>query len=411
MHQPEIKLHNLTKVFYKHLTNALHNTGIKPGALSAADKIALDGINLTLNSGDIVGIIGRNGAGKSTLLSIIAGIADQTAGDMAIIGKVTAVMTLGIGLRDDLTGRENIYLDGELQGKSRQIMNDLIENIISFAELDDFIDMPVKTYSTGMKSRLAFSMLVEIEPEILIIDEALSAGDIFFAEKAAIKIQEICQKGKIVILVSHSMGSIESMCNRCLWMEAGQIIMDDRPELVTAAYLEKIRDEDEQAESQISHDELSNITEQACFRIMNIELKIQGSDYSQQLFYTKDSFAIEITITRIKQADASLTLFIERLDGLIVHHQCIHLDTHTKDSLTFLIQLTQDSLVLNKGFYQLKLELREKDAVTNHFTRFFEVRNNHMPSGGAPLLHYPAQISLIKEEFSVCSDSIELIAD
>ncbi|KTD61994.1 ABC transporter ATP-binding protein [Legionella spiritensis] len=413
MQTPEIEIIRLSKIFYRRLHDVLHNKNTNNEPSDGQDKVALNNINLTLQSGETVGIIGRNGAGKSTLLSIIAGIASQTHGKVNIIGKVTAVMTLGIGLREDLTGRENIYLDGEIQGKSREEMNSVIDRIIAFSELDDFIDKPIKTYSTGMKSRLAFSMLVEIEPEILIIDEALSAGDVFFANKATKKIREICKKGKIVILVSHSMGTIESMCTRCLWMEKGEIIMDDAPDKVTKAYLQKIREEDEQAEIKQYQLATCDTLEQAGYKIINAELKLSGSDYAQNLFYTKDSFVMDITIQQVLPSNARLTVIIERIDGLTLHHQDYELQTlsATKESETFILQLALESLVFNKGYYQLKLQVCENDAITSRFSRFFEIRNNHIPSGGFPLLDYPAQITLAKEDFPVCSDSIELITE
>lgn len=150
-----------------------------------------------------------------------------------------------MGLREHASGRENIYIDGEVQGKSRVEIDAVIDEIIEFAELGEFIDMPVRTYSTGMKSRLAFAMISCLEPEILIIDEALSAGDAKFSAKATRKIQEICAKGRIVILVSHSMASIQSMCNRCLWIDQGKIVMDGLPDQVCKAYIDAVRSEDE----------------------------------------------------------------------------------------------------------------------------------------------------------------------
>jgi lipopolysaccharide transport system ATP-binding protein len=158
------------------LVNAMGRNGSKDSLLEG--KIAVDQVTFTLREGERLGIVGRNGAGKSTLLHMIAGISNSSSGRILINGKVTSIMTLGVGLRDDLSGRENIYVDGEIQGKSRSEVNEVIDQVIDFAELGKFIDYPVRTYSTGMKARLAFAMISHIDPEILIIDEALSVGDL-----------------------------------------------------------------------------------------------------------------------------------------------------------------------------------------------------------------------------------------
>jgi lipopolysaccharide transport system ATP-binding protein len=415
MSAPKVEIKHLSKIFYQSMSDMVVKRNTSDAPVSKNDKLVLNDINLVLNSGETVGIIGRNGAGKSTLLSIIVGIASQTQGEVTVTGKVTAVMTLGVGLREDLTGRENIYLDGEIQGKSRTEIDQLIDKIIDFAELDEFIDKPVKIYSTGMKSRLAFSMLVEIEPEILIIDEALSAGDIFFAEKASKKIREICQKGKIVILVSHSMGTIDTMCTRCLWLENGNITMDDKPAIVTQAYLKKIREEDDLSDTKKMQKEASETIEDAHYKINSAVLKQIDSDYLQNVFYTQDSFVLELELNRITThvPDLNLIINVERIDGLLIHNQKYNLSEikNDKTNRSWSFKLELPSLVINKGYYQIKVELKEHELITNYFTRHFEIRNNQMPSGGAPLLHYPAEITLVNEEKSECLDSIELTAE
>jgi lipopolysaccharide transport system ATP-binding protein len=209
-------------------------------------NIAVNDVSLTIKQGERVGIIGHNGAGKTTLLQIIAGLAAPSSGSVIVQGHVNCVMTLGIGLREALSGRENIYIDGELNGKLRSEIDTVIDKIIEFADLGKFIDLPVRTYSSGMKARLAFSMIVFIEPEILIIDEALSAGDAKFSAKASTKMKELCAKGDILIIVSHSMAAIVEMCDRCLWLDHGRLVMDDIPEKVTKAYVDAVRKTEEE---------------------------------------------------------------------------------------------------------------------------------------------------------------------
>src|SRR6185503_15052818 len=154
-------------------------------------------------------------------------------------------MTLGTVLREEATGRENIYIDAEVQGKTRTEVAPLVDRIIDFSELGTFIDLPVRTFSSGMKARLAFSMLAFIEPEILIIDEVLSVGDAGFSRKAGARMQELARAGRIVLVVSHGMRSIVDMCSRCLWLDGGRIVMDGDPRAVTAAYEQSVRAADD----------------------------------------------------------------------------------------------------------------------------------------------------------------------
>lgn len=416
MFSPKIEIKKLSKVFFHRLIDTFKVSSPEKLIVSSKDKVVIDNLTLDIHSGEVIGIIGKNGAGKSTLLSILAGVASLTSGTINIIGKVTAVMTLGVGLREDLSGRENIYIDGEIQGKSRCEIDEFIEEIIEFSELIDFIDKPVKLYSTGMKSRLAFAMLVCIEPEILIIDEALSAGDVFFAEKAAKKIKEICRRGKIVIIVSHSMGAIQSMCNRCLWLDKGHVVMDGLPDDVTCAYLEKIKEEDDNVALQHYQDEVSEQIAGASLCLKSVQLKVAGSSYQKKIFYTGDPFGIEILFASanprgIKKTitECFLKVYIERLDGLLVDYQQIDLCVIKSLELDSTLELSLASLVLNKGIYQLKMEVIENQSVVNRYIRFFEVRNNKMATGGYSLLQYPAEILLINKENCICSDSKELM--
>ena len=179
---------------------------------------AVEDVSFEVREGERVGIVGRNGAGKTTLLSLIAGISGPTAGRVEIEGKLHAMLTVGAVVRDEATGRENIYLDGAVSGRSDDEIAAYVDEIVAFAELDEFIDRPVRTYSTGMKARLAFAMGITFEPDVLIIDETLAVGSFFFAQKALRRMRELTAKGRIVMMVSHSAETINEMCNRCLWL-------------------------------------------------------------------------------------------------------------------------------------------------------------------------------------------------
>lgn len=406
MSEIKIVASHLSKVYYHKITDTLAEKNFDKAKLSTQDKLVLDDLQFEFRAGDIIGLIGRNGAGKSTLLSILAGISQKTMGSLDINGKVTAVMTLGIGLRDDLTGRENIYLDGQIQGKTNEEILAVADEIIDFSELGQFIDRPVKTYSTGMKSRLAFSMLVCISPEILLIDEALSAGDAFFAKKASKKIKEICAKGKIVIIVSHSTATIESMCNRCLWLEKGRIIMDAQPSVVVQHYIQKLKEEERVQETGTVLKEAINLPH-ANYTFDNVTMRVSSDEPAGHVFYTKDSFLIEAFMKGKKPGSASIHFYIERLDGLLAVHEVLVLDAGNSQ-LFLKLQWKLDTLVLNQGYYHLRLELLEDDEMVSYFIYSFEVKNERMMAGGVPLLVYPAEIALLTKD-KLCSDSIETI--
>jgi ABC-type polysaccharide/polyol phosphate transport system ATPase subunit len=185
---------------------------------------ALKDINVSFKPGDRVGIIGLNGAGKSTLLKAIAGIYHPLSGRIKITGSVTPMIELGAGFDYEMTGRQNIYLNGAILGFSKEAMKRREKEIIEFSELGDFINMPVKYYSSGMFSRLAFSIAVISDPEILIVDEILAAGDAHFVQKATDRMRQLFNTSQIVLFVSHSLDQVEKLCNRVLIMHKGEIV-------------------------------------------------------------------------------------------------------------------------------------------------------------------------------------------
>lgn len=200
---------------------------------------ALKNINFEVNSGERLAIIGNNGAGKSTLLKLLTRIYTPTEGSIHTKGKIAPLIELGAGFNPELSGLENIYLNGAIMGIPKKEMSKLVDNIIQFSELEQFIHTPIKYYSTGMYMRLAFTIATEISPEILIIDELFAGGDINFIDKAQARLDNIINNSQIVIMVSHSLDLVEKMCNRTILLDKGQIIMDgDTKEVVD--YYKKI---------------------------------------------------------------------------------------------------------------------------------------------------------------------------
>ena len=203
--------------------------------------VALNGINLEVSEGEILGIIGRNGSGKSTLLRTISGIYRPDKGSIKSKGQITLMAGLGIGFNVNLSGRENVYLYGSILGNSNQVMNELMDSIIDFSELNGFIDQPLRTYSAGMRARLGFSIASAVNPDILLIDEVLSVGDQEFREKSMARILEIVEGSRTVIIVSHNFTTMEQMCTRLVMIEKGEIIANGNPAEVIAEYSKKVK--------------------------------------------------------------------------------------------------------------------------------------------------------------------------
>jgi ABC-type polysaccharide/polyol phosphate transport system ATPase subunit len=197
---------------------------------------ALDDVSFTVPHGRVLGVVGANGAGKSTLMRTVAGILPPTSGRVEVHGQVSTLLALGVGFNRELTGRQNVVLGGLAAGLSREQLAEKYDQIVRFAELQEFMDMPMRTYSSGMYGRLAFSVAVNMDPNILLIDEALSVGDARFRKKSFKKMRQLCRQARTIMLVSHSMASIRDLCDDAIWMHEGRLRMWDEPDAVIAAY-------------------------------------------------------------------------------------------------------------------------------------------------------------------------------
>ena len=204
-------------------------------------------VSFEVPHGKVLGVVGANGAGKSTLMRTVAGILPPTSGRVEVHGRVSTLLSLGVGFNRKLTGRENVVLGGLAAGLTRAQLREKYDEIVAFAELEDFMDMPMRTYSSGMYGRLAFAVAVTMEPDILIIDEALSVGDARFRRKSFNRMRRLCAQDRTILLVTHALGSVEKLCDEAIWMDKGQMRMWDEPHAVIEAYTEflGVRDEDE----------------------------------------------------------------------------------------------------------------------------------------------------------------------
>lgn len=200
------------------------------------DFVAVDDVSFQVNRGEVFGIVGSNGSGKSTMLKMIAGVLKPTMGTITTKGKIAPLIELGAGFDGNLTGRENVYLNGALLGYTEAFLNEQYQNIVDFSELGKFMEMPLKNYSSGMVARLAFAIATSVQPDILLADEILSVGDYAFQQKCEKRIREMMQRGTTVLIVSHSFDTIESLCDRCLWIEKSKEVMLGDTATVCSAY-------------------------------------------------------------------------------------------------------------------------------------------------------------------------------
>jgi lipopolysaccharide transport system ATP-binding protein len=277
-----ISLRNVSKCFnrYDQPVDRLKEI-ILPNKSYSQEFWALRDISFEVMRGETMGIIGRNGSGKSTLLQIICGTLTPTIGAVNVKGRVAALLELGAGFNPEFTGRENVYMNGAIMGLSKWEVNARFDNIAAFADIKDFIDRPVKTYSSGMYVRLAFSAAIHISPEILIVDEALAVGDMFFQAKCMAQMRRMMDDGVTVLFVSHDIGSVKSLCRSCIFLEDGSIRNIGKSEFVVNQYLKKSRHRPEEALTKIDTSVLDIQSLQTENLLLSVDLEKTEEDFLQ----------------------------------------------------------------------------------------------------------------------------------
>jgi len=238
---PVIRFQNVSKSYILYESERERFTSLFYKKKSLKRHLALDDVSFDIHRGESIGIIGSNGAGKSTLLKIVTGVTFPTSGDVDVVGDVAALLELTAGFSAEMTGRENIYLKGYILGYSQEEIQKIEGKIIDFAELGDYIDQPLRTYSSGMRMRLGFAINVNTDPDILVVDEALSVGDAYFRKKCNAKIQELVKAGVTTLFVSHSMSNVKELCSRVLYIKQGKIVFDGNAEKAIETYNEKVK--------------------------------------------------------------------------------------------------------------------------------------------------------------------------
>src|SRR6187401_1241115 len=247
-----IELEHVSKIYRKYtgrqfatLKSALLQRSILRDLSAAETFTALTDVSFAVPKGSTYGVIGRNGSGKSTALKLVAGITKPTSGTVAVQGRISALIELGAGFHPEISGRENVFINGIMLGLTKREVTERFDEIVEFAEMQDFIDAPVKTYSSGMYMRLGFAVAIHVDPEVLLVDEVLAVGDEGFTHKCLDKFGEFKRRGKTILLVTHSLGMVERFCDEALWLDAGRIKGSGDPKRIVGAYITDVERQEE----------------------------------------------------------------------------------------------------------------------------------------------------------------------
>ena len=367
---------------------------------SKSDHIlALDGINLKVQEGEKLGIIGKNGAGKTTLLKILSRISSPTRGRALIRGKVASLIAVGTGFHPELTGRENVYLNGAILGLTKSEIDDSFDEIINFADLLKFIDTPVKRYSTGMYIRLGFSVAAHLDPDILMVDEVLAVGDYAFREKAMGKMNEISIGGRTILFVSHNLASIQELCDRVILLDGGSIIKDGEPESVINHYIQL--DFSERGElnkaraTDLSLDgSVNRIGNQVCLKSVSV---LNEAGDACDRFTVRDSIYVEIEYEIyevLKFLDASFHLMNQRNERVFYTFDDIEKrswDERRKLPGKYISRCKIPGDFLNDGTYSITVALTDNKVYSQIDDAVLFQVDDVMDPRGARGLYYEAK--------------------
>ena len=355
-----------------------------------SSKIILDDINLKIREGERLGIIGKNGAGKSTLLKIISGLITPTSGTVNVVGTVSSIFNLGLAFREDLTGIEAIRMEGLSRLLSKKEIDKKVEEIATFSELGDFINYPIRTYSTGMRAKLSFSTLSFLSPEILVIDETLSVGDKDFNLKAKNRILDLSNKGKILLLTSHSMSAINEFCNRTILIEDSKIVLDDKPDVVTSFYVKKVLAIDEEINLNFFQNKVEYQPIVGELEILSLDIFTNTHSEDKSIIETGEAITIRVKIERKKNSNVffNASLVISRSDEVLVYEtQKNDIDSFSEfqDVNILSYEIPIKDFPLNAGYYAFRFVIGNSNVIIASKTRFVKVKNSLPHTGGKPV--------------------------
>jgi lipopolysaccharide transport system ATP-binding protein len=389
---PHIRVKGLSKVYPESIVESeetiRHYLADDAARQAAGVAFALRDLSFNVRDGERIGLIGANGAGKTTLMRILTGLTMPSAGAVEVEGSLQAILTIGSSLREDLTGRENLKLAARLAGHAEQELATVTAEMVDFAGLDHFIDWPVRTYSSGMKARLSFAGAIFINPEILLIDEALSVGDRTFADKATAAVRKLCDGGRIVMIVSHSTETIAAMCERCIWLDNGRLVMDGPAREVGQAYEEAMRLKFERAMISASKSRNAVLDSRvASIGDLAIELKQAPATDAMPVLNPMLALSCDMALAAPLQT-LEAALLVERLDGLLVSQSQISLGgPHAAGDITVEIEVPE--FFLHSGFYMIGVDLLADGVRLAQLGGQIHIQAETSYAHGTPTLSWP----------------------
>jgi ABC-type polysaccharide/polyol phosphate transport system ATPase subunit len=357
---------------------------------------ALKDVSFEVCSGETLGIIGRNGAGKSTVLKLLSSITRPTSGSVRVRGKLAALIEVGAGFHPDLTGRENVFLNGTILGLKRRRIHALFDRIVEFAELESFIDTPVKRYSSGMYVRLGFAIAAHVDPEVLLIDEVLAVGDLAFQQKCLQRIQELKRAGTTMIFISHNLNAVQRICDRALFLARGEVAAEGEVATVIQAYREQVVTRERQRLASLRAKQQARQPDGGAGAVRIDAIELHDADgQPAESFATGDSLTIEVGYTCARRVERPrVTIGIDRLDGLVCHVVSApngQVAVPPMDGQGVL-RLTYPALQLLPNTYRVSVEIGEEGSVapldSRQFGAFFTMTSDHHERGAVHLDHH-----------------------
>jgi len=341
-----IKVNHLTKVYklYDKPIDRLKESLHPLKKQYHKDFYALNDVSFEIKKGETVGIIGKNGAGKSTLLKIITGVLTPTSGHVHVNGRIASLLELGAGFNPEYTGIENIYLQGTLMGYTKEEMGSKMEEILAFADIGDFIHQSVKMYSSGMFARLAFAVAINVDPDILIVDEALSVGDMAFQEKCILKMKSMLNNNRAILFVSHSLPSIRNFCTKAIWVKDGKIMMQNEAHIVCEAYSDYMKNSDDVPKiekGEISEEDKSSKT-----------IAIQKVSISKKEYFTDENIDITIHLHFNKET-------VDYAIGVLIHNN--------EGKLVTLFNTIRDDIIIKNQISSIVLTIPKNDFLSGEY--------------------------------------------
>jgi ABC-type polysaccharide/polyol phosphate transport system ATPase subunit len=389
-----IELVNVSKVYRRYsgrqfatLKSALLKRSLLRDLRPNEAFVALKDVTFSVARGSTVGVIGRNGSGKSTALKLVAGITKPSAGTVKVTGRISALIELGAGFHPEISGRENVFINGIMLGLSKREVEERFDDIVNFAELREFIDAPVKTYSSGMYMRLGFAVAIHVDPEVLLVDEVLAVGDEAFTHKCLDKFGELHRRGKTVLIVTHSLGLVERLCDDAVWLDAGEKQMQGDPKRVVGAYLTAVEETEKQQmaattskalQSAGPHAPSGNMFQATEGRWGSREIEITSVDLvgadgqPSFVFHSGDSVEIRLGVRAPRPAtDFVFGVSVFNADGVccfgtntdIEHMASEHIDGDAQ------VAFAIDRLDLVEGTYKLDVAVHRRDGAPYDYHR------------------------------------------